>query len=75
MAAADDLDARVLRACALVGGFPEFFRGDEDGSIRVNGETVDVVVDGVFNRLEQPPQANQGWTATRVWRILRDRAA
>jgi hypothetical protein len=25
----------------------------------------------VMNRLEQPPQANQGWTVTRVWRILR----
>ena len=35
--------------------------------------TVDALVDGVINRLEQPPQANQGWTATRVWRILRSR--
>jgi len=25
----------------------------------------------VLNRLEQPPQPYQGWTATRVWRILR----
>jgi hypothetical protein len=28
---------------------------------------------GVVNRLEQPPQVNQGWTATRVWAILRSR--
>jgi hypothetical protein len=69
--AADDLDLRVLRGCSLVGGFPEFFRGDEDGAIRVNTAVVDALVDGVPNRLEQPPQVRQGWTATRVWRILR----
>jgi glycogen debranching enzyme len=69
--AADELERRILRACAEVGGFPEFFRADPDGSVRVNEHTLDVVQDGVVNRLEQPPQANQGWTATRVWRILR----
>jgi glycogen debranching enzyme len=72
---ADDLEDRIVRACDVVGGFPEFFRGDTDGGVRVNLETLDVEVDGVRNRLEQPPQANQGWTATRVWRILRSRAA
>jgi glycogen debranching enzyme len=70
-AAADDLEQRILRACRVTGSFPEFLRGDVLG---VNTEVVDVVVDGVPNRLEQPPQANQGWTATRVWRILRRRA-
>jgi glycogen debranching enzyme len=69
--AADDLELRVLRGCSLVGGFPEFFRGDADGAIRVNTAVVDAAVDGVPNRLEQPPQMRQGWTATRVWRILR----
>jgi glycogen debranching enzyme len=73
-AQADDLEGRILRGCAQVGGFPEFFRGDEDGTARVNTAIVDRVVDGVLNRLEQPPQANQGWTATRVWRILRRRS-
>jgi glycogen debranching enzyme len=73
VAQADDLESRILRGCALSGGFPEFFRGDADGSLRVNVETVDAMLDGVMNRLEQPPQANQGWTATRVWRILRSR--
>jgi hypothetical protein len=43
----------------------------ESRSLLINRETVDLVVDGLPNRLEQPPQANQGWTATRVWRILR----
>ncbi|MGI9147687.1 MAG: amylo-alpha-1,6-glucosidase [Chloroflexota bacterium] len=71
--AADDLDQRTLNGCRLAGGFPEFFRGDAEGSLRVNREIVDRVIDGVPNRLEQPPQTNQGWTATRVWRILRRR--
>ena len=73
--AAHDLEQRVLDACRMAGGFPEFFRGDPDGSIAVNRDIVDVVVDGVPNRLEQPPQANQGWTATCVWRMLRNRKA
>lgn len=71
--AANDLDQRTLDGCHQVGGFPEFFRGEPEGSVRVNHEVVDTVVGGVANRLEQPPQAYQGWTATRVWRILRRR--
>lgn len=74
-AQADDLEERILRGCAATGGFPEFFRGDEGDAPRVNVATVDATVDGLLNRLEQPPQANQGWTATRVWRILRHRRA
>jgi glycogen debranching enzyme len=73
-AQADDLEDRILRGCADGGGFPEFLRGETDGSIGVNLTIVDRLVDGVLNRLEQPPQANQGWTATRVWRILRRRS-
>jgi len=64
---------RILHACAVVGGFAEFFRGDSDMTPSVNTEIVDSYAEGFFNRLEQPPQANQGWTATRVWRILRQR--
>jgi glycogen debranching enzyme len=67
-ALADDLEARIVRACTEVGAFPEFFRGEPDGRIAVNTATVDKIVDGVLNRLEQPPQPYQGWTATRVWR-------
>jgi hypothetical protein len=51
--------------------FPEFLRGDPDGSIAVNTEVVDAVADGALRRLEQPPQLEEGWTVTRVWRILR----
>ena len=67
---AADLEHRVLRSCSYVGGFPEFFRGDDADIPSVNVETVNAIVDGVPNRLEQPPQANQGWTVTRVWRIV-----
>ena len=72
-ALADELEDRILAGCAAVGGFPEFFRGDPDGSLAVNSSILDQIVDGVLNRLEQPPQANQGWTITRVFRILHRR--
>ncbi|MGE3269477.1 MAG: hypothetical protein AB7P40_12070, partial [Chloroflexota bacterium] len=72
-ALADNLESRILTGCGLVGGFPEFFRGDPGGSIAVNVSTLDEITDGVLNRLEQPPQPQQGWTATRVWNILRRR--
>jgi glycogen debranching enzyme len=74
---AGDLEERILRACAWAGAFPEFLRGDPDtcGEFGINREIVDVLDDGVINRLEQPPQMHQGWTATRVWRILRRRGA
>jgi glycogen debranching enzyme len=68
---AANLEDRILAACAAIGGFPEFFRGDADGRVAVNATTIDELVGGTLNRLEQPPQPNQGWTATRVWRILR----
>jgi len=69
-ALADELEARIVAACAAIGGFPEFFRGNEDGTVAVNVTTIDELVDGALNRLEQPPQPDQGWTATRVWRIV-----
>jgi glycogen debranching enzyme len=73
---AEDLENRILHACSRIGKFPEFFRGEIDGSIAVNRRIVDIVEpDGRRNRLEQPPQWIQGWTVTRIWRILRDRAA
>jgi hypothetical protein len=70
---AADLERRVLDACVAVGGFPEFFRGDADDRLTINQHTVDAIVDGLPNRLEQPPQMVQGWTVMRVWRILRQR--
>jgi glycogen debranching enzyme len=72
-AAATELEDRILAACRATGGFPEFVRGDVGKSIVVNNVVVDTLADGQMRRLEQPPQLNQGWTATRVWRILRHR--
>jgi glycogen debranching enzyme len=72
---ADELDRRILAGCQMAGGFPEFLRGEVDGSVTVNTVIVEEVHDGVPNRIEQPPQANQGWTATRVWRIVRRQGA
>jgi glycogen debranching enzyme len=73
VADAADLEDRIVAACAQVGGFPEFFRGDDGDTVSVNMSVLDDIVDGIPNRLEQPPQVNQGWTVTRVWRILRSR--
>lgn len=70
---AEELERRILVACATVGGFPEFFRGDENGSVAVNTAPVEMVIDGTPHLVEQPPQAYQGWTVTRVWRILAQR--
>src|SRR5205809_369555 len=39
--AADDLDQRTLDGCGRVGGFPEFFRGEPEGSVRINEEIVE----------------------------------
>lgn len=73
VARARDLEDRILATCAAAGGFPEFARGDVDGRLTVNSETVDALIEGRVRRVEQPPQLNQGWTATRAWRILRAR--
>jgi len=72
---ATDLEERILNSCRATQGFPEFLRGELDGSLKVNADVLDVLEDGLWHRLEQPPQTNQGWTATRVWRILRQRGA
>ena len=58
---------------ARIGSPVEFFRGDTDGNIRVNDRAYMVNVEGRRRTVEQPPQAIQGWTATRVWNIMRRR--
>jgi len=70
---ADDLETRILRACTRVGGFPEFFRGEIDGSVSINREPVTYSRNGNIHFREQRPQEHQGWTVTRVWSILRRR--
>jgi glycogen debranching enzyme len=72
-AEADELEERILRACAHVGYLAEFFRGDPGERVRVNVRVVKGYADGVYRTVEQPPQRTQGWTASRVWRIMRRR--
>jgi hypothetical protein len=71
---AEDLEERILGACAAFGPV-EFFRGEAGPEVHINTVIHDVVVDGRRRRLEQPPQPIQGWTATRLWRLLRGRDA
>ncbi|HTD79729.1 MAG TPA: hypothetical protein VK898_18985, partial [Chloroflexota bacterium] len=73
VAEATDLEDRLLRACARVGGLVEFFRGDPDADVAINRSPVELELDGARILLEQPPQLVQGWTVTRLWRILRRR--
>ena len=73
VAAAADLEERVLRACARVGGPVEFFRGDPDAEVALNTAAVQTDLDGTCVLSEQPPQPVQGWTVTRLWRVLRRR--
>ena len=51
--AANDLDRRTLAGCTAAGGFPEFFRGDIDGSIQVNTQ----IVEAISGRGPQSPRA------------------
>jgi glycogen debranching enzyme len=60
------LARRVQDVCEEFRGFPEFCRGDSD-SIRFNDRIVDVRdASGRLNRIEQPPQQIQAWTAAAV---------
>ncbi len=69
---ANDLELRILYACIVNGGFPEYVKGLKD-SAPVNKEVVDIVEpDGFQNRLEQPPQDPQGWTVSSVFGLLYD---
>jgi glycogen debranching enzyme len=70
---ANDLEERILAACAEVGSPVEFLRGDAIAGVRINTQVLDELEDGVVRRREQPPQRVQGWTVTRLWRILRRR--
>lgn len=65
-AEADRLRARLVSACATVGLFPEFFAGTDQGTL-VAEVVIDVEQsDGRSNRICQPPQPYQTWTAAAV---------
>jgi glycogen debranching enzyme len=57
---ADDLDNCVISACATVGNFPEFFRGNLDGAVSINRESLTYLRSGRLHFREQPPQIRQG---------------
>jgi glycogen debranching enzyme len=67
---AEDLENRILRACVQLDSFPEFFRGELDGSVSINTDQLTYLRDGEVHFREQRPETAQGWTATRIWRIL-----
>jgi glycogen debranching enzyme len=67
---ANDLEHRIVRACVQVESFPEFFRGEVNGTVSINTGQVTYIRDGEVHFREQQPQVAQGWTVTRVWRIL-----
>lgn len=68
-AQADDLCARITRACREVRLYPEFFPGE---GLRLPNLVVDVVdAAGQPNRVAQPPQEIQAWTVAAVLAIKR----
>ena len=72
VAAADDLCARIVRACREVRLYPEFFSGDAGERASVPNLVVDVVDEsGVVNRVAQAPQEIQAWTVAAVLAIKR----
>ena len=67
------LEDRILKACAEVEPTVEFFRGDTDDVIRITRDAAAADVLGECRIVEPVPQLNQGWTASCVWRLMRDR--
>lgn len=71
---ATDLNRRLLHVVRTTRMFPEYVRGDDSDTPRVNTDTV-IVWDSTYNRentLEQPPQEVQSWTAAAIRRIKHD---
>lgn len=65
---ADDLDQRILRVIETTRAFPEYIRGETDGSIKLNTRSI-VVWDTINlreNMVEQPPQEVQAWTVAAI---------
>lgn len=57
------LITRTKESIELIGGYPEFFRGDYPDYRLVTTRITDVTgKNGEFNRVCQPPQMIQGWT-------------
>jgi glycogen debranching enzyme len=74
-AAADDLERRVWSVCQRTGLLPEFARGNGGLEAQLTRRVVDVwqAADERVNRLEQPPQEVQAWTAAALHAAKRRR--
>ncbi len=71
-AEADDLAGRIMAGYLATGYFPEFYSGDDAPSPHVGDLIADVVDDtGRTNRICQPPQEVQAWTAAAVLAVKR----
>ena len=65
---ANDLDQRILNVVNHTHMFPEYVRGDDAQTPRINSHTI-VVWDSINNRenvVEQPPQEVQAWTVAAI---------
>jgi glycogen debranching enzyme len=73
---ADFLEKRLLGGIDFSNGFVEYLRGGNDPIYRINTRIVDVwdETNQRVNRLEQPPQDMQAWTAAAVLSIKLSRA-
>ena len=57
------LMTRTKKAIESIGGYPEFFRGDAPTHGLITSQITDVVnLNGLTNRICQPPQLIQGWS-------------
>lgn len=68
---ADELDRRMLNVIDATHAFPEYVRGDDAETPRINEYTVNIwdSVNQRLNKLEQPPQEVQAWTVAAILAI------
>ncbi|OYX43746.1 hypothetical protein B7Y94_00830 [Candidatus Saccharibacteria bacterium 32-49-12] len=66
--AANDLDQRLLKVVAATNLLPEYVRGDDSDYPSTNHNIIDVYDRNYEreNRIEQPPQEVQAWTAAAI---------
>lgn len=68
---ADELDRRLLHVVNSTKIFPEYVRGEDSETPRINTQTIILwdEVAGRENHLEQPPQEVQAWTVAAILAI------
>lgn len=65
---ADTLDRKLLNVAEVTRIFPEYVRGDDADTPSINTHTVELWDETCqrINKVEQPPQEVQGWTAAAI---------